>query len=599
MGNPLLRDRDVEFILYEVLRVQDLCALPAFAEHSRETFDLALGSARKLAREVLFPAFKAMDAEPPRLERGQVHVHPAMREIWARLVELGLAAASRPAEVGGQALPLTIATMVDAYLMAGNAAAFGYLGLTAGAAHLLEAFGEPGLRETYMTRMYSGEWTGTMALTEPQAGSSLADVHTRAVPTPDGYYLISGNKVFISGGDHDLTPNIVHLALARIEGAPAGIKGVSLFCIPKQRFESGALVDNDCTSAGVFHKLGWKGLPSIALNFGERGDCRGYLVGEANQGISYMFQMMNEARIMVGMNGVATASAAFHESLEYARTRPQGRKLNGSSPATPQVPIIEHADVRRMLLRQKAIVEGGLSLVATTARWADLAAHAPGAAERKRAALLADLLTPVAKSFPAEKGFESNALAVQIHGGYGYTGEYLPEAWLRDQKLNSLHEGTTGIQGMDLLGRKVVAEGGAALATLGSALSTTLVRAAEAGLPQAWQQQLAAAGSLVGELTLHLAQLGLGGDREGMMLHSADFLELFSIVIIAWQWLEQAAAAQEGLRLRTDPDSLAFYQGKLCAAQYWFSTELPRTAHLATLCRSGEDSYGRAQAEWF
>src|SRR6202521_154613 len=442
MANPLLRDRDVEFLLYEVLRVEKLCALPAFAEHSRETFDLVLASARKLAREVLFPAFKPMDEEPPRLAGGQVHVHPIMREIWPRLVELGLAAAARPVEVGGQSLPLTVTTMAHAYLMAGNAAAFGSIGLTSGPAH----------REPYMPRMYGGEWSGTMALTEPHAGSSLSDVKTRAVPTSDGSYLMSGNKVFISGGDQDVTENIAHLALGRIEGAPPGIKGVSLFCVPKKRFENGALVDNDCTAAGVFHKMGWRGLPSIALNFGERGDCRGYLGGKPNQGIGYMFQMMNEARIMVGMHGVATAAAAFHESLEYARTRPQGRALSSRDPATPQLPIIEHADVRRMLLRQKAIVEGGLALLATTARFADLAAHANDEPLRKRAALLLDLLTPVAKSFPAEKGFESNALAVQVHGGYGYTSEYLPETWLRDQKLNSLHEGTTGIQSLDLLG---------------------------------------------------------------------------------------------------------------------------------------------------
>ncbi|GAC1541989.1 MAG: hypothetical protein NVS2B9_09030 [Myxococcales bacterium] len=437
-----------------------------------------------------------------------------------------------------------------------------------------------------------------MALTEPQAGSSLSDVKTRAVPAAEGWYSMSGNKVFISGGDQDVTPNIVHLTLGRIEGAPAGIKGVSLFCIPKKRFENGALVDNDCTAAGVFHKMGWRGLPSIALNFGERGDCRGYLVGKANQGIGYMFQMMNEARIMVGMNGVATASAAFHESLEYARTRPQGRALSSRDPATPQLPIVAHADVRRMLLRQKAIVEGGLSLLATTARFADLAAHSPDETRRKRAALLLDLLTPVAKSFPAEKGFESNALAVQVHGGYGYTSEYLPETWLRDQKLNSLHEGTTGIQGLDLLGRKVVAEGGAALAALGEELREVLTRAANAGLPQAWQRQLAAAGQQFGELTLHLAQKGLGGDREGMLLHSTDFLEIFSTLVIAWQWLAQAAAAQEGLAARTDAQSIALYQGKLCAAQYWFATELPRIEHLVRLCLSGEDSYARAEPDW-
>jgi butyryl-CoA dehydrogenase len=316
-------------------------------------------------------------------------------------------------------------------------------------------------------------------------------------------------------------------------------------------------------------------------------------VGEPNKGISYMFQMMNEARIMVGMNGVATAQVAYLESLEYARTRPQGRSLNARDASTPQIAIVEHADVRRMLLRQKSIVEGGLMLVASCARLADLARHSDDEAERARSHLLLDLLTPVAKSFPAERGFESNALAVQIHGGYGYTSEYLPEAWLRDQKLNSIHEGTTGIQSMDLLGRKAVAQGGAALMAFDEEIEATVARATKAGVPAEWSDALKAAAGQVPEVTMHLAQLGMAGDRDGMMLHSADYLELFSVVVIAWQWLLQAAAAREGQVKRDEP----FYRGKLLAAQYWMSTELPRVAHLAQLCKSGEDSYRKVQAD--
>ena len=599
MKNPLLRDRDVAFLLYEVLHAEELCALPAFADHSRETFDLFLASTRKLAREVLFPAYKPMDESAPHLEAGQVHVHPAMREIWPRLVELGVIAASRPVEVGGQSLPLTISTVGSGYLMAANAAAYGYAGLTTGAAHLIEAFGDQALRTQVMPRMYSGEWTGTMALTEPQAGSSLSDVKTRAQPTAQGHHLISGNKVFISGGDQDLTENVVHLVLARIEGAPAGIKGVSLFCVPKQRLApDGSLIDNDCTPAGVFHKLGWKGLPSIALNLGERGDCWGSLVGEPNQGISYMFQMMNEARLMVGMNGVATASVAYLEALDYARTRPQGRSLSSRDPASPQIPIVDHPDVRRMLLRQKAIVEGGLALLLATARFADLAGHAPEPSVRARASLLLDLLTPVAKSFPAERGFESNTLAVQVHGGYGYTSEYLPESWLRDQKLNSLHEGTTGIQGIDLLGRKALAQNGAALAAMGQEVAAALARAEAAGVPEQWRKGLALAMQTVAELTLHLGTLGIGGDREGMLLHSADYLEIFSIVTLSWQWILLASAAREGLaRGEGGETARSFYQGKLRAAQYWFANELPRVEHLAALCKNGEASYRDVKAE--
>ncbi|MCA1829209.1 MAG: acyl-CoA dehydrogenase [Myxococcales bacterium] len=583
MANPLVSDRNVEFLLYELARAEDLTALPYFSEHSRETFDLVLASARKLAREQLFPAFKPMDDEPPRLENGQVRIHPAMRELWPRMFEMGLGTATRPAEVGGQQLPRTVAVLAAHYCMAANGAAMGYLGLTTGAAHLIEAFGDEFLKREFMTRMYAGEWAGTMALTEPDAGSSLADVRTRARPQADGTFRIDGNKVFISGGDQDLTANIVHLTLARIEGAPAGIKGVSLFAIPKKRPDGS---DNDCACAGVFHKMGWRGLPSIALNFGERGECRGWLVGEPNLGISYMFQLMNDARLMVGLNAASTASAAYFEALEYARTRPQGRSLNARDPASPQVPIMQHADVRRMLLKQKAIVEGALALLVTCARYADLAKHGD---DRHRAQLLLDVLTPVAKSFPAERGFEANALSVQVHGGYGYTSEYLPEAWLRDQKLNTIHEGTTGIQSLDLLGRKVVAEGGAALVALNEEIESAIERATAARVEPGWIDAVRRAAAVVRDVTMLLASKGLSGDRDGMMLHSFDYLDLFGTVVIAWQWLLQAAAAKEG---RDD----RFYRGKLAAAQYWINAELPRVDYLAKLIADGEDSYA---ADWF
>jgi alkylation response protein AidB-like acyl-CoA dehydrogenase len=596
-ANPLLSDRDVAFQLYEVLDAAGLCTLPAFSEHSRETFELVLDNVRRFAREVLFPSYRLMDAEPPSFRDGRVHVHPLMRRLYPQMVELGLLTATRPSEVGGQQLPLTVASMASAYLMAGNLSAYGYVGLTLGAAHLLEVFGTPWVREQFMSRLYRGEWTGTMALTEPQAGSSLADVKTRATPAPDGSFRISGSKIFISGADQDFTENVVHLTLARIDGAPPGTRGISLFAVPSRRPEGGRLVDNDVQVAGVIHKIGWKGLPSLILNYGEAGDCRGWLVGQEHRGLACMFQMMNEARIMVGLNGVATASVAYHEALAYARGRPQGRPAGAKDLAQPQTPIIEHADVRRMLLRQKAIVEGGLSLLASAAWNADLAAHAPDEAERRRAGLLLDLLTPMAKTFPAEKGYEANALALQVHGGYGYSSEYLPEAWLRDQKLNSIHEGTTGIQGMDLLGRKVVAAGGEALRVFAEEVARTTARARKAGVEPSWCQAMERTMEAVGELTMALGAMGMAGEVEQMLRHSADYMELFSIVAVAWRWLAQAAAAQEGLA--RGGEAREFYEGKLCAAQYWFATEVPRVPQLVELCRSGEDSYTRMRPEWF
>jgi butyryl-CoA dehydrogenase len=598
-ANPLLRDRDVDFLLYELVGAESLCALPAFAEHSRATFDLYLRSARRLAREILFPAYKPMDESPARLEGGGVVTHPRMKAIWEQLVGLGVIAATRPASVGGASLPMTVATLAHAYLMAGNLSAYGFAGLTTGAAHLVEAFGSDALKRDVMARLYAGEWSGTMALTEPHAGSSLADVATRATPREDGTYSIRGAKIFISGGDHDLTENVVHMTLARIDGAAPGIKGVSLFAVPKRRVEGGALVPNDVTVAGAIHKIGWRGLPSLALAFGDRGDCRGWLVGEEHRGITYMFQMMNEARLMVGVNAAATASVAYHEALAYARARPQGRPPAAKGATRPQVPIVEHADVRRMLLRQKAIVEGSLALLAFTAMQADLAEHAESPEARARAQALLDTLTPVAKTFPAEWGFEANALAIQVHGGYGYSSEQLVEAWLRDQKLNTIHEGTTGIQGLDLLGRKVVAGGGAALRVVLEAIEATCARAERAGVDRAWIERLRGAGGKVMDLTAHLGMLGMSGDVDGMLLHSADYLSLFSIVVVSWMWLWQGTVAKEALARGAAEGDADFYEGKLCAAEYFLGTELPKVDALVALCRSGEGSYGRMRDAWF
>ncbi len=598
--NPLLSDRDVQFQLHEVADVLSLCRLPAFAEHGPETFDLFLRSARGLARNLLFPAYRPMDAEPPRFEHGRVTVHPTMRAIWSQISELGILNATRPVEVGGQQLPLTVAIVAQAYLMAANLGAYAFAGLTTGAAHLIEAFGDAYLREHFMRRMYSGEWTGTMALTEPQAGSSLGDITTRATLHADGRYRVQGSKIFISGGDHDLTDNVVHLTLARLDGAPPGVKGISLLAVPRRRpggdDGEGALVDNDVHTAGMIHKIGWKGLPSLVINFGEQGDCHGWLVGEPHQGLAYMFQMMNEARIMVGVNGMATASAAYHEAVRYARDRRQGRLPGARDPRAQQVAIVEHADVRRMLLRQKAIVEGAFGLLLQVAQYSDLAAHATDPAERTRAQRLLDLLTPVAKSFPAERGFEANALSLQVHGGYGYSSEYLPEAWLRDQKLNSIHEGTTGIHGIDLLGRRVFADG--AFVALAEEFKRTIAEARTVALPAVWLEQFELAVRTIADLTVGLAARGQAGEQEFMLRHSADYLDLFSTIVLTWQWLRQAVVAARALAAANAEDR-GFYEGKLCAAQYWFATELPRIDHLVRLCREGEDSYARMQPAWF
>ena len=574
--NPLVSDPFIDFLLRDVLDAEALCRLPAFEGHSQETIGPWMAACRRVAREVMFPSYRAIDLEPPRFEGGRVFVHARMKDAWRELVAIGAIASVRQ-------LPLTVTTLSSSYLMAANCAAYGFAGLTAGAAHLIEAFGSEVLKSTYLEKMQSGQWTGTMALTEPQAGSSLGDVTTRARPA-DGHHLISGAKIFISGGDHDLTDNIVHLVLARIDGAPLGSKGISLFAVPKFRPGAEGLEFNDVQVSGVIHKIGWKGLPSLALSFGDEGDCHGWLVGEPNQGLRCMFQMMNEARIMVGVNGAATASVAFHESLAYAKDRRQGRAIGNADIKAPQVPLTDHADVRRMLLRQKAIVEGSLGLLGMTARYADLSVHSQDEAERSRSRLLLDLLTPMAKTFPSEKGFESNALALQIHGGYGYSSEYLPEAWLRDQKLNTIHEGTTTIQGLDLLGRKVVAGGGAALMALREEIEVELGRA------KFDVEALRSGADQIVELTAALGARGAQGDVAGMLGHSADFMEALSLVVVGWVWTKVV----NSLGSRDDD----FAKGLRAAADYWHRTEVTRVPALVTLCTSGERSYLDVKADW-
>ena len=591
-GNPLIDDAFVDFLLHDVLELEELLELPTFEHHSRQTFDLFLESVRRFSRKQLWPTYKAMDEAPPIFTGGQIETHEALPRLWKQMVELGVLDATRRADAGGADLPLTLYSLASAYLMAGNPSVYGYAGLTIGATHLLEAFGDETVKARFLEPMTEGTWTGTMALTEPQAGSSLGDITTTATPTDSDHYLIRGSKIFISGGDHRATENIVHLTLARIAGAPDGSAGISLFAIPTRRREGDELIDNDVTVAGMIHKIGWRGLPSLALEFGDREDCRGYLVGEPNRGLKHMFQMMNEARIMVGVNGAATASVGYHESLNYALERKQGR---ASDKRGEPVPIIEHADVRRMLLRQKAVVEGSLAMLATVSRYSDVAEHDPDAERSQSARALLNLLTPIAKTFPAESGFESNALALQIHGGYGYSSEYVVESLLRDQKLNSLHEGTTGIQSLDLLGRKALGDGGAALALLAAEIERAIGRAASVGVDEGWSRALSDSMAVVASVTEALGKRGASGDVTGMLAHSVDYLNMLATVVIGWQWLVLATAATRKL---ADAESDR-HRGTLACAQYWIATELPHVAILGERCRACERSYVDARPEWF
>ena len=471
--------------------------------------------------------------------------------------------------------------------------------LTDGAAHLIEAFGSEELKETYIPKMYSGEWQGTMALTEVQAGSSVGDVTTSAEPTDEGFYKIQGQKIFISASDHDAVENVVHLMLARIKGAPQGVKGISLLVVPKFRpGENGGLVFNDVNIAGLYHKLGYRGSPITQMSMGENDDCRGWLVGEPNKGLACMFQMMNEQRIDVGLGASGIASAAYYASLEYAKERPQGRRLTDKDPSKPQVPIIEHPDVKRMLLFQRAIVEGSLSLLFQCARYADMEIVSTGE-EKENYSLLLDLLTPVAKSYPAEMGIHSVSQGLQVLGGYGYCDEFPLEQHYRDVRIHPIHEGTTGIQAQDLLGRKVRIKGGRAFKLYEDELRKTISAADD--FPELKPHALALEKALetLQRTTGHLMDVA---DRKGTEIFLADatlYLEFFGIISVAWQWLLQGITIQNQLKGGPSESEKAFFAGKMYTLRYFFSYEMPKIQGLAERLTNSDGLTVEMQAEHF
>jgi len=581
MAEKFVSERNLRFMLYEVFDVESLTQYPHFHEHSREIFDLVLETALKIGRDLLHPNYQEMDKNPPELINGMVRVHPMVRDFMKECGEGGWIAASAPFDLGGQQLPLMISAASRFIFSAANYSASVYPSLSTGAAHLIEAFGSQEMIETYIPRMFSGEWQGTMALTEPQAGSSLADITTLAEPTDQDYYKIRGQKIFISAADHDGVENVIHLMLAKIKGAPPGVKGISLFVVPKKRIqENGELAPNDVNVAGIFHKLGYRGSPITQLSLGEGDGCRGYLVGETHKGLSYMFQMMNEERIDVGMGAAAIASAAYYAALEYTKERPQGRRLSAKDPALPPVPIIEHPDVKRMLLFQRAIVEGSLSILIQCAKYADMIRVSDGE-EKERYALLLDLLTPVAKTYPSEMGLVSVSQGLQCLGGYGYCDEFPLEQLFRDARIHPIHEGTTGIQGLDLLGRKVLIKDGKAMELYLEEVKKTIQAGQKVPALGLYAQKLGEVLEKLQEVTSHLVRLALKGNVELFLADATLYLEFFGIITVAWQWLLQALPIQEALEGDLSDREALFYQGKFYAFRYYFHYELPKIGGLA------------------
>ncbi len=579
--------RNLDFVLYEVLEIErHALRHPRFAAYDRASIGQMLDTAQQIAEARFLPVAAEVDADEPRFVDGRVEMPAATARALAAYAEAGFFALSFDEAVGGLQAPWAVNTAIAGIFTCANTAVANYAFLTQAAANLLHAFGSDELKRTFLPPMLEGRWFGTMCLSEPQAGSSLADITTTATPGEDGLYRIRGNKMWISGGEHDISANIVHMVLAKIPGGPAGTKGISLFLVPKRRVDTqGAAGEgNNIALAGLNHKMGQRGTTNCLLNFGEGGETLGYLIGEPHRGIEYMFHMMNEARIGVGHASVMAALGGYLYSADYARTRTQGRRIDNKDPAGPQVPLIEHADIRRMLMAQKAAVEGAQALCLHCATLVDALAATDDPEAKKRDAALLGLLTPVVKSWPSEHCLEANKWAIQILGGYGYTRDYPVERLYRDNRLNHIHEGTFGIQGMDLLGRKVGGDRGETLARLVAAMRAGT---AEAARVEALAADAARLDAALDELEATTAALLGCADPALRLANATLYLDAFGHVVIGWMWLRQALAAAGALRgaLASGADR-DFYEGKLAAWRYFIRYELPLATARLRLCRS-------------
>lgn len=600
MSETLLSSRNLAFELYEVLDAEALTQRPRFADHNRETFDAALATARGIAEELFAPHNRKNDEHEPQYVDGAAQLIPEVKPALEAFIEAGFLNATRDFEVGGMQLPNLLSQACFAHFQSANAGTASYAMLTMGASNLIESFGSEEQKARFLAPMIEGRYFGTMALTEPHAGSSLSDIRTRAEPQADGTYRLKGNKIFISGGDQPISENIVHMVLAKLPDAPPGVKGISLFIVPKFLVnDDGSLGKrNDVILAGLFHKMGWRGTTSTALNFGDNGECVGYLVGKPHHGLSYMFQMMNEARIGVGMGAIMLGYAGYLYSLDYARNRPQGRHADGKDPSSPQIPIIQHTDVRRLLLTQKAYVEGAFDLGLYAARLFDDTQTLADDSARQQAHELLDLLTPIVKSWPSEFCLKANELAIQVLGGHGYTREYPVEQYYRDNRLNPIHEGTHGIQSLDLLGRKLAQNNGAGLKQLNRLMNETCQRAAAHSELDALRQPLEQLLARLSTVTLVLLGDLMQGKVAQALANSALYLNSFGHAVIGWRWLEQAIRAQEGLA-NGNPADTEFYKGKLQAARFFLTWEVPGVHHALAILEARDDTCLGMQADWF
>lgn len=601
MPAPLLSRRDLEFMLYEVFDVESMLTRERYSDHNRETIDAAIDVAQAIAEKYFLPIRQKVDTNQPEFDGKEVQMIPEIKEALDAVIQAGLASPSSSYEVGGMQLPALASAATGAYLNAAGSTTMGYIGLSNANANLIDAHGTEEQKAKWVEPQRSGRFAGTMAMSEPGAGSSLSDLTTTAIPQDDGTYRVTGNKIWISGGDHELNENIVHLVLARVKGAPKGVKGISLFIVPKYLVnDDGSLgARNDVTLAGLFHKMGGRGQTSTALNFGEKDGAIGYLVGEENRGLMYMFHMMNEARIMVGSGAAILALSGYQYSLDYAKERPQGRLPSAKDPLSPPVNIIEHADVKRMLLAQKAYSEGAYALCLLGTKLADDEHTAPTEEERASAHELLDFLTPIIKSWPSEYGPKANYYAIQVLGGSGYVNEHPVEMMYRDNRLNPIHEGTTGIQSLDLLARKVPQNGLAGYNACLSAIGAAIDEAKSLPELSVHADQLSASVDTLKQVTEFLLGSMLEKDIDLVLANSVKYLDLFGHVVIGWMWLKQATVAAAALAAEPHESDANFYKGKLQAMRYFYHYELPEIEAWAALLMRLDDTCQAMDKDWF
>jgi len=582
----------IRFQLYDTHQVTDLFNISKFADFDKESMDILMDAVKDLSDKEFYPVFREMDREPAYWKDGGIVVHPTVKVAMEKCAELGLIGGTFKHENGGMQMPVSFHQAAMFILGAANNNLDGYPGLTEGAADLIVTFGSQQLKEKFTPKMMAGEWAGTMCLTEPEAGSSLSDVTSSAKQNADGSYSIKGQKIFISGGDHEYCENFIHLVLARIEGAPAGTKGISLFVVAKHKVaEDGSLSFNNVATVADFQKMGQRGYCTTHLTFGEEGESIGHIVGEPNKGLKYMFKMMNGARLAVGRSAIACSSAAYHASLQYANERIQGRKVSSTGKKSADqkpIAIINHADVRRMLMLQKAIYEGSLSLLFEASKQFDISHSAEGE-EKEKAHTFLELLTPLVKTYPSEKGRQAVDNGLQILGGYGFCEDFVLQQYYRDVRIMAIYEGTTGIQSLDLLGRKISMKGGEGLKILVQEATKEIEASAKYTDLADYGKRLAEKMGMAQKVLGNLQPYAMEGNFERYLADATLFMEMFGIITIGWQWLKMANTAKHRLVTGDLEFDTEFYESKIHTMKFYYQYEMSRVSGIAEAIMHAEN----------